>query len=34
MHNPVQDNRQGYQGYQQQQQYGIAQSNGGNGSWF
>jgi hypothetical protein len=34
MHNPVQDNRQGYQGYQQQHQYGVAQTNGGNGNWF
>ncbi|KAI4631199.1 hypothetical protein J4E83_002728 [Alternaria metachromatica] len=34
MHNPVQDNRQGYAGYQQQHQYGIPQTNGGNGSWF
>jgi hypothetical protein len=34
MHNPMQDNRQNYQGYQNQHQYGVAQTNGGNGSWF
>lgn len=34
MHNPMQDNRQNYQGYQNQHQYGVAQTNGGNGTWF
>ncbi|KAG9195692.1 ARM repeat-containing protein [Alternaria panax] len=34
MHNPTLDNRQNYQGYQNQHQYGVAQTNGGNGSWF